>query len=914
MNDRHEVLRFGPFTRDRKEGCLTVGGQRVPLTRQALAVLDVLLDAAGELVLKEALIVEAWSRQYVTDDALSKRLHELRRALGDDARRPRYIETVQRVGFRFVARVEQTPADAGQLLGRETELAQLMRWRREVELNQPLMVSISGEPGIGKSRLLETFLASGADSVTILRGHCSAQSQLQPFMPILTALVDGVRHGDDLRAALMAYAPTWARAIPELDHSAESMPAHSQQRLLLELCTALDHAARVRPLLLAIEDIHWADASTLALLDYLGRRRTRSALMVLVTFREQGLAASTEAGHLLANLVGRDSMRALALAPFDGPTVAQWMRQEFGAQGDAMAPLMYQHSLGLPLYLNWLIQDCRSRMSETDTIDTDTLQRTLPVSLGRLIQIQLSSLSASDRQVVEAGAVIGTPFTHIFIAAVTDQSEREAEDTLRKLLATGQLMHRTDLLNQSYQLAHELLRQAVYDAVDETRRAHLHSRYADVLIASSNVDHSILAHHFARAERWVEAIEAHVAAAHAAQGTHAALECIDHLEAAIDLSRRHAVFPPREDWLYSLHENLYSIYRTTHGYDRPRVHDLVAEIAHLGGTSANSKIRCKSLSVQIGHAMMCGHVPWGLERSAELDRLAAELGEPDRLVEANSLLGEANFYAGNLREAMKRLAACQDLLATMPARKGARWQSGVHRLLALVQVELGQFPAACLSVEKGLGKAATPFQQAMCLYNGYSVHALHGDFAGGEHYVARLESIVQQYDFMEIEIWASMTRAMVTVETGNPETALRLTMEGRRLLEERGTNLFRGLVHMAEGRARARLGDAEGAYRTLDEGIEVSRRQGEFGCLANVLFTRGEIGLWLDRPEAHDDLVTAFEQAKRNGSLLWQVRDLAFLATVDPSCLPELKKLLRKIDAVPVDVRRIASQLGLELS
>jgi DNA-binding winged helix-turn-helix (wHTH) protein len=914
MSGRHEVLRFGPFIRDRKEGCLTTGGERVPLTRQALAVLDVLLDAAGELVSKETLIAEAWSRQYITDDALSKRLHELRRALGDDARRPRYIETVQRLGFRFVGRVEQTLADAGQLLGRATELAQLMRWRREVERNHPLMISISGEPGIGKSRLLETFLASGGDSASLLRGHCGAQSQLQPFMPILTALIDGLRQGDDLRAALMSFAPTWARAIPELDDSADSMPAHSQQRLLLELCTALDHAARVRPLILAIEDIHWADASTLALLDYLARRRIQSALMVLVTFREQGLAASTEAGHLLANLVGRDSMRALVLAPFDGPTVAQWMRQEFGAQGDEMAPLMYQHSLGLPLYLNWLIQDCRSRMSETGAIDTDTLQRTLPVSLGRLFQIQLSSLSGSDRQVVDAGAVIGTPFMPAFIAALTNQSEHEVEDTLRKLLATGQLVHRTDLLNRSYQLAHELLRQAVYDAVDETRRADLHSRYANVLIATSNVDHSVLAHHFTRAKRWTEAIEAHVAAANTAQGSHAALECIDHLEAAIDLSRRYAVFPPRDDWLYTLHENLYGIYRTTHGYTRPRVHDLVNEIADLGGTSANPKIRCKSLSVQIGHAMMCGRVPWGLARSAELDRRAAELGEPGRLVEANSLLGEANLYAGNLREAMQRLIVCQDLLAAMPEPKGARWNSGVHRLLALVQVELGQFSAACVSVEQGLAEAATPYQQAMCLYNGYSVHALHGDFAGGEPYVARLESIVRQYDFMEIEIWASLTRAMVMVETGNPETALRLTLDGRRLLEERGTNLFRGLVHMAEGRARARLGDAEGAYRTLNQGIEISQRQGEFGCLANVLFTRGEIGLWLDRPEAHDDLVAAFEQARRNGSLLWQVRDLAFLATVDRSRLPALKKLLRRIDAVPVDVRRIASQLGLELS
>ncbi len=342
------------------------------------------------------------------------------------------------------------------------------------------------------------------------------------------------------------------------------------------------------------------------------------------------------------------------------------------------------------------------------------------------------------------------------------------------------------------------------------------------------------------------------------------------------------------------------------------MHELADEIVRLGRVSSIPKVRYRSLGVQFGHAMMCGRVPWVLEHAAELDRQALDLGEPGGLVAAHSLIGEAHLYAGHVRAAMQRLATCHGLLATMSESESALWSSGVHRLLALAQVELGQFAAACQSVERGLDYATTPYQRAMCLYNGYAVHALHGDFAGGEPYVTQLESIVRQYDFMEIEIWASLARAMVIVETGDPEAALPLTLEGRRLLEERGTNLFRGLVHMAEARARARLGDADGAYRTLDEGIAISRRQGEFGCVANVLFTRGEIGLWLNRSEAPDDLRAACEQARRNGSTLWQVRDLAFLATVDSSCLSKLKQLLREIETLPVDVRRIVDRLGLD--
>lgn len=913
MTEQREILRFGPFTRDRGEDCLEIRGERVAITRQSLAVLDVLLDTAGELVTKEALIARAWSRPYVTDDALSKRLHELRRALGDHARGPRYIETVPRLGFRFIVPVERVAASASavSLLGREAELVQLVRWRHDVAQQRPQMVAISGEPGIGKSRLLETFLASEDGSATVLRGHCSVQSQLQPFMPVLTALAEAVRHDDELRSALIAFAPTWARAIPELAHGPDSMPATSQQRLLLELCTALDQAAASRPQILAIEDIHWADASTLALLDYIGRRRAQTAMMVLVTFREQGLAASTEAGALLVNLIGRDSMRTLSLARFREDTVKLWLRQEFGALGDEMAPLMFEHSLGLPLYLNWLIEDCRSRMRDAGAIDEDSLQRRLPESLGRLFQIQLSSLSAVERRLIEAGAVTGAAFVPAGLASMTDLGVSDVETALHKLLAAGQLVCRTDLLNDRVQIAHELLRQAVYDALDETRRAALHSRYADVLLAAANFDQGVLAHHLTLAGRRAEAIEARVAAARAAQATHAALECIDHLEAAIDLLRRESDSSQRNDRLTALYEKLYGVYRTAHGYNRPRVHELADEIVRLGSISTIPKVRYKSLGVQFGHAMMCGRVPWVLTHAAELDRQALEFGEPGSLVAAHSLIGEAHLYAGQLAAASQRLATCRDLLAAMSQAESALWSSGIHRLLALVQVELGQFAAARESVERGLDNATTPYQQAMCLYNGYAVHALHGDFAGGEPYVTQLEAIVRQYDFMEIEIWASLARAMVTVETGDPEAALPLTLEGRRLLEERGTNLFRGLVHMAEARARARLGDADGAYRTLDEGIAISRRQGEFGCVANVLFTRGEIGLWLNRPQAADDLRAACEQARRNGSTLWQVRDLAFLATVDPSCLSELKQLVRGIETLPADVQRIADQIGL---
>ena len=111
-------------------------------------MLDVLLDAAGDLVSKDTLIARAWPRQHVTAAAVSKRLHELRRVLAD-AHAPRYLEIVPREGFRFIAPVRPPSMIATRLVGRARELAHIRQWQRQTALGTQLTVAVSGEPGVG---------------------------------------------------------------------------------------------------------------------------------------------------------------------------------------------------------------------------------------------------------------------------------------------------------------------------------------------------------------------------------------------------------------------------------------------------------------------------------------------------------------------------------------------------------------------------------------------------------------------------------------------------------------------------------------------------------------------------------------------------------------------------------------------
>ncbi len=178
-----QLLGFGPYRLDLGREQVWKGKHAVKLPPKALALLRVLVTRAGQVVTKEELLEVGWPQTVVSDDALTSCLQELRRALGDDARHPRYIETVHRRGFRFIAPVAASAAPVSSfkfqvsgtktrnqkletsnqkletlLVGRAPELAQLHGWLEKALRGERQVVFVTGEPGIGKTTLVEAFL------------------------------------------------------------------------------------------------------------------------------------------------------------------------------------------------------------------------------------------------------------------------------------------------------------------------------------------------------------------------------------------------------------------------------------------------------------------------------------------------------------------------------------------------------------------------------------------------------------------------------------------------------------------------------------------------------------------------------------------------------------------------------------
>ncbi|NOT55468.1 MAG: AAA family ATPase, partial [Deltaproteobacteria bacterium] len=167
---------FPPFTVDTREGNLRRDAQDIVLRAKTFAVLSHLLDRAGQLVSKDELLEQVWAGTYVAEGALTVCITEIRKALGDDPKQPRFIATVPKRGYRFIAKVvsreENTqraqvellsPAPSTQhptpnFVGREAELAQLHSLFAKARDGQRQLVFVTGEPGIGKTTLVETFL------------------------------------------------------------------------------------------------------------------------------------------------------------------------------------------------------------------------------------------------------------------------------------------------------------------------------------------------------------------------------------------------------------------------------------------------------------------------------------------------------------------------------------------------------------------------------------------------------------------------------------------------------------------------------------------------------------------------------------------------------------------------------------
>jgi predicted ATPase/DNA-binding winged helix-turn-helix (wHTH) protein len=522
-----DVLRFGPY---QLEGVkrLWCNNNLVEVRPRPLTVLRYLAERQGRLVTGDELLRQLWPGIYVTKTVLRVCVRELRQALHDDPTTPQFIETIGRQGYRFIAplitpfpvRENSFPvvsSDEGKtrhaywntehrdrpppFVGRAKELARLQEFFKRAQQGDPQILFLFGEPGIGKTTLLNHFLAQVREvrQVRIGREQCVEHYGLgEAYLPLLEAF----RHlcqepgGEQVLALLHRQAPTWLAQLPGLLKAGtpntveRRKPNINPARMLRELVDAVESLGTDTVLVLVLEDLQWSDTATLDAVAYLAQRQ-QLKLFFVGTYRPTEVVVS---GHPLRQVVqelyGRGQCEELALELFTEADVEEYLRQRFGRVVGitALSRMIYRRTDGNALFVvrfvDYLLQ--HELLIETGgqlqlTMNLVALRRLVPDSLQQTILRQIEQLTPDEQQLLGMASVGGMTFTATEIVDGTKRTLEEAEavyDHLanRELIiaVVGMTEWPDGTTAVQYRFRHALYQEVLYEQLGQGQRMRLH--------------------------------------------------------------------------------------------------------------------------------------------------------------------------------------------------------------------------------------------------------------------------------------------------------------------------------------------------------------------------------------------------------------------------------------------------------
>jgi DNA-binding winged helix-turn-helix (wHTH) protein len=530
------VLAFGPFHLDPANGCLWRDGRRIDLSPTDFAVLHHLAANAGHIVTHEALLRAVWPDTTVAKEVLKVRLYRIRRALGDRPDRPRFIETAQRRGYRFIAAVSngsgasaaaaaatREHAAAGRLrsgapttfVGREPEMESLRAALADALAGHGRLVTLVGEAGIGKTRAAEELIAEAvARGAEVLVGRCHEGSGTPPYWPwvqIVRAYA-GARAPSALARDLGRDAAEIAQLLPELREMLPDLPAppplepeHARFRLFDAMAEFLKRGARHGALVVVLDDLHWADAPSLRLLGFLARELAAAPLLIIVTHRDVELRDDEPLTVLLGELARLASSQRLLLRGLAPADVARFVALVSGhTPAPPLLAALHEVTDGNPFFVTEVVQmlATEGRLAQNDAAALRGIA--LPHRVREAITHRLRALSPPCRHVLSVASVIGREFgLPLLQSALAGAPPRLAGAELLMRLdeaASARFIDVDGGAGGRYAFCHPLIRQTLYDSVRSAQRVRLHRRIGMLLEEQRNGDRSApvaaLAAHF----------------------------------------------------------------------------------------------------------------------------------------------------------------------------------------------------------------------------------------------------------------------------------------------------------------------------------------------------------------------------------------------------------------------------------
>jgi len=420
------------------------------------------------------------------------------------------------------------------LVGRTAELGRLLDQLDAAAAGRPVVTLISGDAGVGKTRLVTELAARARErGFTVLSGRCAELGDAVPYLPLADALRDATT-GPAPRGLLLdalAARPVLSRLLPDRDAGQPAggdMPGIVQQQLFGAVLGMLAELAEASPVLLILEDLHWADRSTRDLLTFLSRMLHSERLAVVATYRSDDMHRRHPLRPVVAELLRLPSVTSIELGPLPASAMAEHLTTISALPLDAAAiGQMITRAEGNPYYAEELLA--------ASSAGSD-----LPAGLADLLLARIERLSGTAQQVLRTAAVTGRRVDDELVREASGLDEASYEEAVREAVAQQLLVPDGE---QGLSFRHALLREAVYADLLPGERTRLHARLAELLadehrLAEVPGTAAELAHHYLASHDIPGAFSASVLAGQEAERLAAPAEAHRHYDQALSLWER----------------------------------------------------------------------------------------------------------------------------------------------------------------------------------------------------------------------------------------------------------------------------------------------------------------------------------------------------------------------------------------
>jgi tRNA A-37 threonylcarbamoyl transferase component Bud32/predicted ATPase len=797
-------------------------------------------------------------------------------------------------------------------VGREEERAHLRELYQRASGGQSSVVAMLGEPGIGKTSLLGDFLTelrNSADRPTIAVGRCSESlAGSEAFLPILEAL-DDLRNpatGPSFDSVIRSAAPTWYTQLTagsgEADPGAaeDSAPA-SQERMKRELRALLEQVSRLKPLVLVIDDLHWADLSTVDMLNFLASRFDDMRVLILTCYRPSDMALVDHPFlGIRSDLKSRGVLEELNLDFLSEEDVATYLELQFPNHSlpAAVARFIHTRTDGSPLFMADLVRylrDSRGIVEEGDTwvLAEGAADRAgeLPESVQGMVTRKIEQIDDEQRALLAAASVQGHEFDSASLAEALEMDAVRVEDQLEELERVHVFVRQVDeyefpdrTLTVRYRFVHVLYQNVLFESLRPTRRVQMAGRIASYLEARQGDDPSGAArlailyevardfgkssYYFMIASRRAASLfgfnEALTLADRGLEGLEAIPDGPERkqLELGLQLARGHGL---RSVVGWSAEE-----IEKTYGRAQELCHEL-NDPPELFPVQWNLTF----------FSMIAGALQWVADQLPRLRAQAEETGETAFVVAWHHVAGVTSEFRGDVEEAHRLLERGREL---HPPDEHERYS-------AMFGIDPGMI-ARCMSsrpmwtlghVDRALERAretvalgrsqnqpttlvfALVVQQGIHLYRGEAEEAL----ALGEEILA----ICAEYGLAHEGHWSKSFSGGALMISGRPEEGAQLLQEALDELKRLRSGLVRPTFLALVGEAHARCGRVEAGLAAVEEGFEHAESTTERGFTAELHRAKGLLlDLAGDREGAEASFRAALARAREQRARSFEIR------------------------------------------